>query len=102
RALMPCDVLSVLAAALILTPTASSDLTSIHHNPNGPTDVDPPSILSSATDSVVSGADGPNNNLDTRGGGLWVQYYAEIQHRDEDKYIVRPGVDGGWGSDKSV
>src|SRR5436853_7578404 len=97
RALMRYDILSVLAAALILSPTACSDLTSINHNPNGPTDVDPPSILSSAIDSVVSGVDGPNNNLDVRGGGLWVQYYAEVQYRDEDKYIVRPGVDGGWG-----
>jgi hypothetical protein len=26
-----------------------------------------------------------------------VQYYAEIQYRDEDKYIVRPGTDGEWG-----
>jgi hypothetical protein len=99
---MRYDILSVLAAALILSPTACSDLTSINHNPNGPTDVDPPSILSSAIDSVVSGVDGPNNNLDTRGGGLWVQYYAEIQYRDEDKYIVRPGVDGGWGFYNSV
>jgi hypothetical protein len=26
-----------------------------------------------------------------------VQYYAEIQYRDEDKYIVRSGTSGGWG-----
>jgi len=86
-----------LAAAVIVGFTACSDLTSINQNPNGPTDVLPPSILSNAIETVVSGIDGPNNNLDTRGGGLWVQYYAEIQYRDEDKYIVRPGVDGGWG-----
>src|SRR5947209_15540512 len=87
---------SALAAALIVGFTACSDLTSINQNPNGPTDVLPPSILSNAIQTVVNGVDGPNNNLDTRGGGLWVQYYAEIQYRDEDKYIVRPGVDGGW------
>jgi len=89
-------ILSVLAAALIAS-TACGDLTSINQNPNGPTDVPPPSMLSNAIQTVVNGIDGPNNNLDIRGGGLWVQYYAEIQYRDEDKYIVRPGVDGGWG-----
>jgi hypothetical protein len=26
-----------------------------------------------------------------------VQYYAEIQYRDEDKYILRSGSSGGWG-----
>ena len=54
-------------------------------------------MLSNAIQTVVDRVDGPNNNLDIRGGGLWVQYYAEIQYRDEDKYIVRPGVDGEWG-----
>ena len=93
---MRYQILSVLAAALIAS-TACGDLTSINDNPNGPTDVQPPSMLSNAIQTVVNRVDGPNNNLDTRGGGLWVQYYAEIQYRDEDKYIVRPGVDGEWG-----
>jgi SusD/RagB-like outer membrane lipoprotein len=93
---MRYQVLSVLAAALIAS-TACGDLTSINDNPNGPTDVQPPSMLSNAIQTVVNRVGGPNNNLDTRGGGLWVQYYAEIQYRDEDKYIVRPGVDGEWG-----
>src|SRR5207247_515391 len=26
-----------------------------------------------------------------------VQYYSEIQYRDEDKYLVRSGTSGGWG-----
>ena len=89
------QILSVLAA--LLASTACGDLTSINNNPNGPTDVQPPSMLSNAIQTVVDRVDGPNNNLDIRGGGLWVQYYAEIQYRDEDKYIVRPGVDGEWG-----
>ena len=89
------QILSVLAA--LLASTACGDLTSINNNPNGPTDVQPPSMLSNAIQAVVDRVDGPNNNLDIRGGGLWVQYYAEIQYRDEDKYIVRPGVDGEWG-----
>ncbi len=90
-------ILSVLAAALVASATACSNLTDINNNPNGPTDLLPPSILSQGIQSVVSGIDGPDNNVDVRGGGLWVQYYAEIQYRDEDKYIVRPGVDGEWG-----
>src|SRR6266566_3935553 len=92
---MRYNILSALAAALVAS-AACSDLTSINQNPNGPIEVPPPSMLSNAIQTVVNGVDGPNNNLDTRGGGLWVQYYAEIQYRDEDKYIVRPGVDGGW------
>jgi hypothetical protein len=92
---MRYHILSVLAA--LTATTACGDLTSINDNPNGPTDVQPPSMLSNALQTVVDRVDGPNNNLDTRGGGLWVQYYAEIQYRDEDKYIVRPGVDGEWG-----
>jgi hypothetical protein len=35
--------------------------------------------------------------LNITGGGLWVQHFAEIQYRDEDKYIMRPGTSGGWG-----
>src|SRR6266496_2271476 len=93
---MRYKILSVLAVALIVGGTACSDLTSINQNPNGPTDVPPPSILANAIQSVVNGVDGVNS-LNIRGGGLWVQYYAEIQYRDEDKYIVRPGTSGGWG-----
>src|SRR5437773_1891047 len=92
---MRYQILSVFAA--LTASAACGDLTSINDNPNGPTDVQPPSMLSNAIQTVVDRVDGPNNNLDTRGGGLWVQYYAEIQYRDEDKYIVRPGVDGEWG-----
>jgi hypothetical protein len=75
---------------------ACSDITSINKNPNGPTDVPPPSILSGLIQSVVGGVDGVNT-LNIRGAGLWAQYYAEIQYRDEDRYIVRPGTTGGWG-----
>jgi hypothetical protein len=88
-------ILSVLAAALIASGTACGDLTSVNDNPNGPTDVPPPSILGNAIQGVVDGVDGVNS-LNIRGGGLWVQYYSEIQYRDEDKYIVRPGTSGGW------
>jgi hypothetical protein len=90
---------SVLAVALVASATACSGLTDINTNPNGPVDVPPPSILAGALRSVVGGADGVDGvtSLNIRGGGLWVQYYAEIQYRDEDKYIVRPGTSGGWG-----
>src|SRR5438105_11029835 len=93
---MRYKILSALAAAMMVGGTSCSDLTSINHNPNGPTDVPPPSILSNVIQSVVGGVDGVTS-LNIRGGGLWVQYYAEIQYRDEDKYIVRPGTDGGYG-----
>ena len=36
-------------------------------------------------------------SLNIRGGGLWVQYYSEIQYRDEDKFIVRSDTSDGWG-----
>jgi hypothetical protein len=75
---------------------ACSDITSLNKNPNGPTDVPPPSILSGLIQAVVDGVDGVGT-LNVRGAGLWAQYYAEIQYRDEDRYIVRPGVTGGWG-----
>ncbi len=91
---MRYKILSVFAA--LATITACGDLTSINNNPNGPTDVDPPSILGNALDNVASGVNGVNS-LNIRGGGLWVQYYAEIQYRDEDKYILRSGSSGGWG-----
>jgi len=89
-------ILSVLAAALVASGNACSNLTDINANPNGPTDVPPPSILANAVQNVVGGVDGVTS-LNIRGGGLWVQYYSEIQYRDEDKYIVRPGTSGEWG-----
>ncbi len=91
---MRYKILSVFAAAAALA--ACSDLTSINNNPNGPENVDPPSLLASSLDEIASGVNGVNS-LNIRGGGLWVQYYAEIQYRDEDKYILRSGSSGGWG-----
>src|SRR6266576_6628073 len=91
---MRYKILSVVAALAAIT--ACGDLTSINKNPNGPEDVDPPSILANALQDVATGVDGVNS-LNIRGGGLWVQYYSEIQYRDEDKYIVRSGTSGGWG-----
>ncbi len=85
------SVFGVLAAI-----TACADLTSINQNPNGPVDVPPPSILPSVIQTLVGTVDGVTS-LNIRGGGLWVQYYSEIQYRDEDKYIVRSGTSGGWG-----
>src|SRR5213080_5045867 len=90
---MRYKILSVFAALAAMT--ACGDLTSINQNPNGPVDVPPPSILPSVIQTVVGGVNGVNS-LNIRGGGLWVQYYSEIQYRDEDKYIVRPGTSGGW------
>ena len=87
-------ILSVFAALAAVT--ACGDLTSINQNPNGPVDVPPPSILGNVIQTVVGGVNGVNS-LNIRGGGLWVQYYSEIQYRDEDKYIVRSGTSGGWG-----
>lgn len=92
---MRYKILSALAAALIVVP-ACGDITSINTNPNGPVDVPPPSILSNALQVVVGSVDGVTT-LGTYGGGLWVQYYSEIQYRDEDRYLVRPGTSGGWG-----
>lgn len=86
--------LSALAAGFIVT--ACGDLTSINQDPNGPVDVPPPSILPSVIQTLVGGVNGVNS-LNIRGGGLWVQYYSQIQYRDEDKYILRSGVSGGWG-----
>ncbi len=84
------------AFAALAAITACGDLTSINQNPNGPVDVPPPSILPSVIQTLVNGVNGVNS-LNVRGGGLWVQYYSEIQYRDEDKYIVRSGTSGGWG-----
>ena len=93
---MKYKILSALAAALLVGGAACGNLTDINTNPNGPVDVPPPSILGSVIQGVVGGVDGVNS-LNIRGGGLWVQYYSEIQYRDEDKYLVRPGTSGGWG-----
>jgi hypothetical protein len=94
-------ILSGLAIVLIVGGTACGNLTSINDNPNGPTDVPPPSILSNAIQTSIGSSRTPlgtlNIVLNVNAGGLWAQYYAEIQYRDEDKYIVRPGTDGGWG-----
>ena len=84
------------AFAALAAITACGDLTSINQNPNGPGDVPPPSILPSVIQTLVNGVNGVTS-LNIRGGGLWVQYYSEIQYRDEDKYIVRSGTSGGWG-----
>src|SRR5436190_4567256 len=91
---MRYKILGVFAALAVVT--ACSDLTSINNNPNGPTDVPPPSILPNVIQTLVGTVNGVNS-LNIRGGGLWSQYYAEIQYRDEDKYIVRSGTSGGWG-----
>lgn len=84
----------VVAAAFCVGATACSDITGINTNPNGPTDVPPPSILSGIIQTAVNSTAGTNQ---VRYGGLWVQFYSEIQYRDEDKYLVRPGTDGNWG-----
>src|SRR5882762_9634216 len=91
---MRYKILSVFGALAAMT--ACADLTSINQNPNGPLDVPPPSILPSVIQTVVGNVNGVTS-LNIRGGGLWSQYYAEIQYRDEDKYIVRSGTSGGWG-----
>jgi len=88
-------ILSVLAAALIGS-AGCGDITDINVNPNGPVDVPAPSILPAALQSVLSD-NVLNTGLNVRYGGLWTQQTAEIQYRDEDKYIVRPGTTGGWG-----
>ena len=85
----------VVVAAMCAGIAACGDITSINTNPNGPTDVPPPSILSGVIQAVVGQADGSGSSV--RYGGLWVQYYSEIQYRDEDRYLLRPGTDGGWG-----
>ena len=91
---MRYKILSVFAALIGIT--ACGDLTSINQNPNGPEDVPPPSILPSVIQALANNVNGVTS-LNIRGGGLWVQYYAEIQYRDEDKYVVRSGTTGGWG-----
>jgi SusD/RagB-like outer membrane lipoprotein len=96
---MRYQILSVLAAALVAS-TACSDLTSINQNPNGTPDAPPPAILSNALQNAIgnsqTGQGVLNIGLNVNAGGLWAQHYAEIQYRDEDKYIVRPGTDDAW------
>jgi len=96
---MRYKILSVFAALIGIT--ACGDLTSINQNPNGPVDVPPPSILPSVIQTLAGTVNGVTS-LNIRGGGLWVQYYSEIQYRDEDKFIVRSGTTGGWGLYNSV
>jgi len=96
---MRYKILSVFAALIGIT--ACGDLTSINQNPNGPVDVPPPSILPSVIQVLANNVNGVTS-LNIRGGGLWVQYYAEIQYRDEDKFIVRSGTSGGWGMYRGV
>jgi len=89
--------LSVLAAAALIGSGTgcTGEFTDVNTNPNGPVDVPPPSILSNAIQNVVGNVNG-TGMLNIRGAGLWVQYYSEIQYRDEDKYILRSGTSGGW------
>src|SRR6266508_4520624 len=87
-------ILSVFAALIGIT--ACGDLTSINQNPNGPVDVPPPSILPQVIQVLANNVNGVTS-LNIRGGGLWVQYYSQIQYRDEDKFVVRSGTSGGWG-----
>ena len=96
---MRYKILSVFAALIGIT--ACGDLTSINQNPNGPVDVPPPSILPSVIQTLAGTVNGVTS-LNIRGGGLWVQYYSEIQYRDEDKFTVRSGTTGGWGLYSSV
>src|SRR3989442_5385130 len=92
-------ILSVFAALIGIT--ACGDLTSNNQGPTGPVDVPPPSILPSVIQVLANNVDGVTS-LNIRGGGLWVQYYSQIQYRDEDKFVVRSGTSGGWGMYSSV
>jgi hypothetical protein len=89
-------VAGVVAAVLAVGASACGDITGINQNPNGPTDVPPPAILSGLIQGVVNQVDGVGT-LNIRGAGLFAQYYSEIQYRDEDRYILRE-VSGGWGA----
>jgi hypothetical protein len=91
---MRYKILGVFATLAVVS--ACGDLTSINHNPNGPQDAPPPSILPSVIQTLAGNVNGVTS-LNIRGGGLWVQYYSQIQYRDEDKFTVRSGTSGGWG-----
>lgn len=84
----------MLAGGLAVGAAACGDITAINRNPNGPTDVPPPAILSGVIQNTVNDVNGVNSR-NIRGAGLFAQMYAEIQYRDEDRYILRE-VDGGW------
>ncbi len=91
-------ILGVVAAALVVGAGAAcnKDLTNINRNPNGPVDVPPPSILPSVIHSAVDNLFGTWVGL--KNGLVWTQQVAEIQYRDEDKYILRPGSTGSQWS----
>ncbi len=88
------QILGVVAAALVVWAGAAcnKDLTNINRNPNGPVDVPPPSILPSVIHAAVDNLFGTWVGL--KNGIIWTQQVAEIQYRDEDKYILRPGSTG--------
>ncbi len=93
-------IVSVLALATLVGSAAACDnnLTSINHDPNNPTDVPPPSILPNALQAMVNGTTG-NTWWGIKMGAVWAQQISEVQYRDEDKYITRPGIQDGqvWG-----
>jgi Starch-binding associating with outer membrane len=92
---MRYKILSALAA-VTLAGAACSNITDVNQNPNGPVNVQPPSILPSVQQGILSNypfAAGFNATYT----GTWVQQFSEIQYPDEDRYIVRSGTTGGWG-----
>jgi len=91
----------VTAVALTVSLSACESLTSINQDPNGPLEAPPPALLSGVIQGTAGGETygsgvGGVGMMNVRGAGLWVQYYAEIQYRDEDRYHLRPGTDGNW------
>jgi hypothetical protein len=84
-------------AALLVGAAGCGNITDINTSPNGPVDVPPPSILAAAVQNLGNTMFGMSfSSLDVRGAGLWVQYYSEIQYRDEEKFILRSGTSGGF------
>ena len=61
-------VAGVVAAVLAVGASACGDITGINQNPNGPTDVPPPAILSGLIQGVVNQVDGVGT-LNIRGAG---------------------------------